>query len=559
MGVALCKIVIAKATHMRLLIWVIGIGLLWSNLQANAAPSVERVARQVDRLLAEDLFDSSTELAPSIDDATFLRRVWLDLVGDIPSPEHTTAFLLDPAEDKRERVVRDLLAHPQYGQNWARYWRDVILSRRLEDRALLVSNPVVTMLTEDLNAGESWDTVATKFITTMGDVRTDGSTAIMMAQDGITEDSTAEISRIFLGIQIQCAQCHDHPYDRWKREQFHELAAFFPRTAVRQVNTATRRSFEVIANDAPERRRANNNNLNRRGAPEHYMSDLDDPSAKGTRTQPKFFLTSAELPFGTRDAERRETIAKWMTESDWFATAYVNRMWAELVGEGFYEPVDDMGPDREPSAPQAVAFLSKEFAGSGYDPKWLMRVILSTDAYQRECRPRRLPNTTPFTANVAQRLRGDQLFNALLTSLELEEDKIKSMVSSRVGNAGGYGAQITPRLIFNSAFGFDPSAPRETVTGSIPQALAMMNTPQMNLAITAGSKRKPRMLGELLDTIEDDQMLTSELYLRTLCREPTEDEMHHVESYVTSVDKRHEAFEDLLWVLINSAEYVHRK
>lgn len=524
---------------------------------ADAAPNVQRVARQVDQLLAEELFDDSTDLAPPIDDATFLRRVWLDLVGDIPSPEHTTAFLLDPSPDKRDRVIRDLLASNQYGQNWARYWRDVILSRRIEDRAVIVSNPLVTMLTEELNSGTGWDEVAQKFITATGDVREDGATAILMAQDGVTEDSTAEFSRIFLGIQIQCAQCHDHPYDRWKREQFHELAAFFPRTAVRPVNSATKRSFQVIANNGRDVRRGNNNNLNRRGAAEHYMPDLDDPSAIGERMQPKFFLTGAQLPIGTRDAQRREAVAEWMTESPWFATAYVNRMWAELVGEGFYEPVDDMGPDRTPNGAKAVEYLSQEFAASGYDPKWLMRVILSTEAYGRECRPRRLPDEPAFTANVAQPLRGDQLFNSLLTTLELDEATIRSMVTGGGGRV--YGGQTSPRDGFNVAFGFDPSAPRETITSSIPQSLAMMNQPQINHSLSAGSRRRPTSLGKLIANVEDDDMLTSELFLRTLCREPTDEELEQVNTYAKSVDNRTETYEDLLWSLINSTEYAYRK
>ena len=330
------------------------------------------------------------KLAPRVDDATFLRRVWLDIVGDIPTPEHVTAFLLDPAKDKRERVVRELLDNPQYGQNWARYWRDVILYRKLEDRAAIVANPLVVALTEKFNENEPWDKIAAEFITATGDVRENGATAIHMAQDGRTEETTAEMSRIFLGIQIQCCQCHDHPYDRWKREQFHELAAFFPRIAVRPVQSPTRRSFEVVADDRPDGgRRPNPDAEGRRGQPEHYMPDLDDPAAPGTRMQPKFFLTRPELPFGTPDAERRGTVAKWMTENPWFATAFVNRMWAELVGEGFYEPIDDIGPDRTPSAPKAVEFLSRSFAESGYDVKWLFRAICATEAYQRESRPRR--------------------------------------------------------------------------------------------------------------------------------------------------------------------------
>ena len=538
------------------LLLVAGVLSLLPSARAQAA-GAKQVAAEVDRRLAEELFTDAVELAPTTDDATFLRRVWLDLVGDIPSPEHVTAFLLDPSEDKRDRVIRDLLASEQFGQNWARYWRDVILYRRIEERAVISSNALVTMLADDLNAGTGWDEVATRFITSTGDVQANGATAIIMAQEGRTEETTAELSRIFLGIQIQCAQCHDHPWDRWQREEFHELAAFFPRTGLRPVNTATRRSYEVIVNDAPNLgRRANSDNANRRGTPEHFMPDLDDPSAEGTKMQPKFFLTGAELPTGTRDAKRRETAAEWMTSSEWFAKAYVNRMWAELVGEGFYEPVDDIGPDRTPNGGAAMEYLSEQFAANGYNPKWLVRVIVSTEAYQRECRPRRLPNAVPFTANVAQPLRGDQLFNSMLTTLELDEETIRNLVS---GSSRGYGQQATPRVVFNVAFGFDPSESRETITSSIPQALAMMNTRQINAAASAGSRFRPTSLGKLLDAEPDDQLVTSELFLRTLCREPTEQELAQVHAYGESVGNRKETYEDLLWSLLNSTEYAYRK
>ena len=296
-------------------------------------------AWQVDQSLAEEVFKDDTKLAPRINDATFLRRAWLDIVGDIPTPEHVTAFLLDPDPQKRERVVGELLDNPQYGQNWARYWRDVILVRRLEDRAAIVANSLVVTLTEQLNENESWDKIAAEFITATGDVKENGATAIQMAQDGRTEETAAEVSRIFLGIQIQCCQCHDHPYDSWKREQFHEFAAFFPRIAVRPVLSPTRRSFEVVADDGPERRRRNPNAEGRRGQAGALHARSRRSGGAGTRMQPKFFLSSAKLKFGTPDAERRGSVARWMTKNPWFATAFVNRMWAELVGEGFYEPI----------------------------------------------------------------------------------------------------------------------------------------------------------------------------------------------------------------------------
>jgi hypothetical protein len=525
---------------------------------AVAKPSARQTADQVDSLLAEEVFSDDTTLAPRIDDATFLRRVWLDIVGDIPTPEHVTAFLLDPASDKRERVVRELLADPQYGQNWARYWRDVILLRRLEDRAAIVSNALVADLTAKFNQNLPWDKIAAEFITATGDAKENGAVAIQLAQDGRTEETAAEMSRIFLGIQIQCCQCHDHPYDSWKREQFHEFAAFFPRIAVRPVLSPTRRTLEVVADDRPQRgRRANPDAEGRRGQPEHFMPDLDNPAAPGTRMQPKFFLTSAELPFGTLDAQRRGAAAQWMTENSWFATAFVNRLWAELVGEGFYEPIDDIGPERTASAPKAVAFLGRRFAESGYDMKWLFRTICATEAYQRESRPRRETDAKPFTANVAQPLRSDQLYNALLTAAEADESEQTINRRNRPQMMAGYGPMASVRQQFAVAFGYDPSDPRETVTSSIPQALAMMNGVRINLAVRAIGE--DTVLGRLLNEIEDDESLIDELYLRTLSREPTSEERKVALKFCKSVTNRPAAFEDLFWALLNSSEFSHRR
>jgi hypothetical protein len=536
----------------------VAVGLLACAFATDAAaakPGVDRTARQIDRLIAEEVFKPDTKLAPRVGDATYLRRVWLDIVGDIPSPEHVTAFLLDPAPDKREKVVNELLKNPQYGQNWARYWRDVILYRKLEDRSGIVANPLVVELTERFNDNEPWSQIAAEFITAAGDIRENGMTAIHAAQDARTEETAAEMSRIFLGIQIQCCQCHDHPYDHWKREQFHEFAAFFPRLAMQPIVTPTRRSFAVVVDEGRGRGGRPNPDNTRRGQAEHFMPDLNDPAAPGTRMQPKFFLTSATLPFGSPDAERRGAVAEWMTENPWFATALVNRMWSELVGEGFYEPIDDIGPDRTPTAPNAMKFLSESFADSGHDVKWLIRVICATDAYQRESRPRREADGTPFVATIAQPLRGDQLFNAILTAIDSEEPSTYSNRRRPPGPMPGLNRSV--RSGFEDVFGYDPSDPRESVVSSIPQALAMMNAPRLNLGIRAIDRET--VLGRLLEDIPNDKQLVDELYLRTLSREPTEEESATALRFCRASKQRDAVFEDLFWALLNSSEFSHRR
>jgi hypothetical protein len=519
------------------------------------------LAAKVDKLLTAEIAPSDSnktlDFSKHSSDEVFLKRAYQDVIGRNPSPDEVTTFVLDPSTDKRKQLVDRLLADPRYGENWGRYWRDVIMYRRADERALLVSPALNEYLVGQFNANRPWDEIARSFITADGDVRENGATGIIFAQQGVTPDITAEVSRIFMGVQIQCAQCHDHKTDRWKRTQFHELAAFFPRIRIKPDNEGDKRTFVVDGNDLPFAR-LNAKMANRPlGSPEHYMPDLDHPDQKGTRMQPVFFLTGQKLDFGTSDGVRRETIARWMTapSDEWFAKAFVNRIWAELVGEGFYEPIDDLGPDRTCSAPKTIDTLAKSFVDSKYDVKQLFRTILATEAYQRESRERRSPDSTPFVANCTQRLRGDQLYDALVSALGMRENLL-GMFAQGKGGGGAKGLLRTPRNQFNQTFGFDPSTPRDEISGSIPQALLLMNGPQINREINGF---RGTDLAKLLNTTSDNEAVTTELYLRCLGREPNDTELKTCLAQVKDSKSRSEAYEDILWALINSTEFLHRK
>lgn len=514
---------------------------------------------QIDRLLAQEIFlqHTDTPLAPVVDDETFLRRATLDLVGELPSPAEITLFLLDASTDKRARLIDRLLTDERFGRNWGRFWRDVILYRRSEDRALVVSRALEGFLADALNKNTPWDKIAQEFILAKGNVAQQGQTGVIIAQGADANDVAAEVSRVFLGIQIQCAQCHDHPTDRWKREQFHEFAAFFPRTALRPVFQEGRvRGFEVASFDFAPRYRPQQA-MPGRGELEHYMPDLKDPSAKGKLMTPTFFATGRKLKPGSTDLERRASLARWLTsrEDAWFAKAFVNRVWAELVGEGFYEPIDDMGPDRTPTAPQTFAYLADAFAAKQYDVKWLLRTIMNTTTYQRESRPRRLPSEPAFTANRPQRLRGDQLFSVLTTALD-------TTPPATFGGARYPGFNPGPRFSFNLTFGYDPSSRRDEVSGSIPQALSLMNSRLVNSPLNDRGAKS--VLTKLLSQTSDDEEVTLDLYLRFLARQPREDELAATLEYVRSLgsdgsaDRRTEAFEDVVWALVNRTEFLHR-
>ena len=537
----------------------LAMGLVWGGLKSTTAAENRsalepaQAAAEVDRLLESEVGGGSPPGSlPRVDDETFQRRASLDIIGQSPSVVELTAFALDPAPAKRALLVDKLLADPRYGANWSRYWRDVIMYRKTEERAQIVAGPLQEYLRNELNQNTPWSQLATAFITATGDGQTNGATALIIAQEGKPEETVSEISRIFLGVQIQCAQCHDHPTDRWKREQFHELAAFFPRVASRIILTPERREIAVVATDGGMPRFRGPMNMRRFGTPEHYMPDLKDPTARGKQMQPVFFATGQSLPLGTKDADRRSELAKWITQAGnpYFSKALVNRLWSELVGEGFYEPVDDIGPDRDGIAPKTLAYLAEQFTASGHDLKWLFRTILATAHYQLPSASRRSPDALPFAANVPQRLRADQIFANVLSALDLSEPaSLPGFYAALRPNRG-------PRAAFSEAFGYDPSQRRDEITGSIPQALVMMNSPAVNGQISA---TRNTGLARMLRNIPDDEALVHELYLKTLAREPTPSEVQTCRVYLQEVGNRGEAFEDILWSLVNSTEFLHRK
>ncbi len=549
---------------------VVGLG---TSLAADHSQSAAEAAARVDRLLATETQPkadpaatqpTASVAAPQASDETWLRRVYLDLIGQTPTPDELTLFVLNNSPDKRSNAVARLLADSRYGENWARYWRDVILSRRTDERALLAGQSVVKWLSTEFNQGASWKSIAHEFITADGVLAENGQTALIAAQWGEVPETAAEVSRVLMGVQIQCAQCHDHKTDRWKRTQFHELAAFFPRIAILAIKAedGKRRGFELISRDGqvPNRKKNVNNKANPRL--EHFMPDLEDPAAKGTLMQPVFFVTEEKLETGIPDHDRRDVLADWMTseENPWFAKAVVNRLWAELVGEGFYEPIDDIGPDKECAAPKTLNYLSKQFIEHDYDLKWLLGSITATEIYGRESRPRRLTDQQPFAATCPQPLRADQIYDNLVAMLGLEGSQADPADGKKPKEKGRGGPQ-SPRGQFLAKFGFDPSAPRDEHTGSIDQALLLMNAPALARAVSA--RQKPgqpitSVLSTLLGENEDDETVLSELYLRCLAREATETEINTCREYIAEVGNRSEAFEDIVWALVNSTEFLYR-
>jgi hypothetical protein len=512
------------------------------------APTTRLEPGEIDRLVSKGLKDAKLEPAALTSDEQFIRRVYLDLTGKLPLPADIAEFAGDRGPDKRAKLIDKLLDSDDYSKHFAKYWREVFGGARLTDfRARIFQRHFELWLTEQFKTNQKWDKIAGDLLTASGTIRIDDSSKngqlfFLVSRTGADArtELAAETSRIFLGIQIQCAQCHDHPSDVWKRPQFHEFAAYFARFRQRPVFEEKKIVGAALAS-----------------LPfgEHRMPDKDDPK-KGTTITPKFLDGKAPSKVG-KDEERRASLAASIVSKDnpWFAGAFVNRTWGLLLGQSFYTPIDDLGPMKEAVLPDVLVRVAASFRGSDYDIKELLRDIMNSETYQRQVRPgESIDSHLVFSGAKATRMSADDLWNVLTGTLG-------SLSGGGFGGGKGFGFPGKGGFgglegTFKSEFSFDPSTRAEEIEGSVSQALLLMNNPTIQGKISA---KGTNLLGRILSSHADDGDAIKTVYLRTLARRPTDRELERCRDHLNAVKDRNEAFEDILWALINSTEYQTRR
>jgi hypothetical protein len=505
------------------------------------APTTALQPGEIDRLIGKELQKTRVKPARITTDEQFIRRLTLDLTGQLPMPADVTEFTADKDLRKRAKLIDKLLDSEEYAQHWARYWRDVVGTKLSDLRGLSLLRGYESWMADQFKQNKSWGDMVREMITASGPARLDqaaknGAIFFLTSRFGADAamERAAETSRIFLGIQIQCAQCHNHPSDVWKRQQFHELAAYFPRVQQRPIRGQGRfAGFELFS----------------RPRGEYFMPDRTDPKKK-TIVHPRF-LTGEAAGDNLTDLERRKALADCIVNKRnyWFSAAFVNRTWSELVGQGFYQPVDDLGPQKDAMFPRVMTRLAGAFQGSRYDIKGLFRAILNSQTYQRQIRLGQASEEhLLFAACYPTRLRADALWQSLVDVL------------GTIGPPRPLAARRPMPFnlfqgfegVFKQEFRFDPSLKPDEVEHSVPQALMMMNNPQINNRIQA---RGTNLLARILKAYPKDDDALRMVYLRTLARQPTARELAKCQKYLRKVDDRSEAFEDILWALLNSTEF----
>lgn len=529
----------------------------------NSTTTTKLVPADIDAMLKKLQSQEGLKLANRTTDEQFIRRIYLDLSGKLPEPAAIKQFVADKSPSKRSEMIDSLLASEDFNIHWAKYWRDVIGIRSTEIRSKAGEPKFEAWLTEQIRKNEPWTKIVTDMITASGEIRyapgmaktdkddkkketdekkAEGPGYFLLTHFGpeANMERAADTARVFMGIQIQCAQCHDHPNDIWKREQFHELTAFYARTKERPVRVENRvvgySLFSVMVG-------------------EHRMPDKNDP--KKTYTMQPKFLTGEVLKRDLTDEERRKQLAQFVTSDKnyWFHASMINRVWADLMGQSFYSPVDNMGPLMEATYPEVLLKLAQHFKASGTDIRDLYRLIMNSQTYQRQ---NRLGDSADqhvhFAGNYPSRLTSDELWSSLVGALgDLQQPMQRAGAppkgatpADRLARRFGFEGQ------FKNVFAYDPNAKQDEIESTMAQALLLMNNPLIQGRLQAKGETT---LTKILRTHSSDKDAIQAIYLRTLARTPTVREEKIGLDYLQKVGKRQEAFEDLFWALLNSAEF----
>ncbi|MBI1901705.1 MAG: DUF1549 domain-containing protein [Planctomycetia bacterium] len=487
-----------------------------------APPSEQEMAARIDALLAARWKQEGVTPAASASDAEFLRRASLDLTGTIPTVNEVREFLADTSADKHRKLIDSLLKKPTHATHFSNVWRNALLPVDANQVFFGGDNGFRSWLRSQFSQNVPYDKIVTDVLVARGQGGQVGPALFYTALQLKPEELAASTSKIFLGVQIQCAQCHNHPFDHWKQDDFWGYAAFFGQLAQPQGN----QQFAAMVTDAD-------------------TGDVKLPESEVV-VKPKFLAGEA-----SEDGvlTRRMRLALWMTSRDnaFFSRAAVNRVWAMLFGRGIVEPVDDLGGKNAPSHPEVLDELSKYFADTGFDLNRLIRTLAATKAYQLSSASDGENRPELFARMAIKSLTADQMYDCLQDAMRRRE---LSAYTGQPGQqfAGGFD-QL--RQQFLARFNAPGQGTTEFHSG-IPQALMLMNG---QVIVQATNLQQSDLLGALDAPFFSDDDRLEILFLSTLSRFPTDDERPGATAHLENASNKRQALSDVLWALLNSAEF----
>ena len=480
------------------------------------------------------------------DDAEFLRRVYLDATGTLPTPEAVRAFLANASNDKRAKAIDKLLESSEFIDYWTLFLSDLLQNRKERDhdvRGVKGVRQFHAWLREQVAANRHWDELARDILTAKGSTTTApqiGYYIVTLGEHRETEKSelAESVAQAFLGTRIGCARCHNHPLERYTQDDFYHFSAFFTRVKLERKDSKQGATQLVLS---------------------HHDANQNKNPVAVRQPRTNQMLKPQTLDRGTAEMsptdDPRTKLAAWITDpkNESFSGSMVNRVWRHFLGVGLVEPVDDIRATNPPSNPALWAALNKDFVANKYDLKVLIRAILNSRTYQ-------LASAT--TANNET----DARFHSHYYARRLPAEVLLDSLSSATGTSekfDGYPEGVRAIQIpdphagsqflkmFGSSERTTACACERTGDVTLPQLLNLQNGERLLAKIKDGTGA----LAKLLKDQKDDAKLTEELFLRTLSRPPTADEKTAVASALKGGDPRDEVFRDLLWALLNAKDF----
>lgn len=578
---------------------------------------VRAAAGRLDQVVAQHLRDSGAKPNPLASDATFVRRIYLDLAGRIPTFEETQSFLANPKEDKREQLIDDLLESPDYVSNFYNMWADVLrLTERPENN--IIADPYLAYVKQTIAENKPYDKWVYEMLTADGKLWENPAVGFQLRDNGMPLPYVDNTVRVFLGTQIGCAQCHDHPFDQWTQRQFYELAAFTSGTLTRKTNReykgngnpANKLINEAKKRDLPRQQfgsmqrlvRANTyavSEINRQlKLPHDYAYGDGKPNEV---VQPQ--LLWGKVPATASDKSRREKFAAWLTSADnrAFSKTIANRMWHRLTGVGIVEPIDDFNDDNAPFSEPLLEALSNEVIALNFDLRELVRTIVYSQAYQRESAVYDRSSAEPyvFVGPTLRRMTAEQVWDSILTltvynpwpyqrptaeeiagAVDLDlaavtfEQVLKQSADyakSDVGN--GYKRLITKKFGYRGmvmAKASEQPTPlpaghflrqfgqsdRQTINGNNEDATVPQILTMFNGPITHSMLEKGSRTYDLVASVETPREAIDAIFLAVLSRMPDDEDRRIAAREITSASSRSVAAGNIIWALLNTREFL---
>jgi hypothetical protein len=497
------------------------------------------LAERIDHFLAERQERDKVTPAPLADDAEFVRRIYLDLIGRIPSVAEGRRFLKDQSSDKRVKLIEELLDSPGYITHMTHVWRALLLPESGNNYELLYLQPSFELwLRGKFEENVGYDKIVRELVTLpfgtgrdamqayqdMQNPNNATPVAFYMAREGKPENLAASTARLFLGARLECAQCHNHPFAKWTREQFWGLAAFYA-----GLQRPRGQGFYGPISEVLDRR------------------EMAIPGTE--RVVQANFLDGTEPKWKYKTGPR-VTLADWMTSKDnpYFARAAANRMWAHFFGIGIVDPVDDFNDENKPSHAEILDDLARQFADHEFDLKFLIKAITLTKAYQLTSAATDVSqdDVRQFSRMAVKGLTPEQLYDSIVQATGYRDPT--------PANQRLYDFQ-SPRAVFVSKFAAQEK--RTEYHTSIPQALALMNSQLM--ADVTSLNRSETLAAVTEAPFLDTAGKVEALFLASLSRKPRPEEAERLVKYVNdggAAKNQKKALADVFWALLNSPEFI---